>query len=136
MIYNSKRKFKLWAYTVSHKSLLVRSYLQFPDEEEYSIENNHNIDLEFMFVEFLDIPSNFDSLSITIITQENLPLDVKNKLGHYRGYIFELSVNGNYAKHYIVAGSLLIGTNQWVNKDRIFNLNLGLNHDNILFSIN
>lgn len=45
-IFNTKRNFKLWAYTVSHSSLLLRSEMRYSDQDEFEIYTC-NIDLEF-----------------------------------------------------------------------------------------
>ncbi|MBB4807951.1 hypothetical protein HNP38_003291 [Chryseobacterium defluvii] len=133
MIFHSKRKFKLWAYTVSHNSLLLRSYLQFPDEEGYSNETSYNIDMEFLFVEYIEVKSALDSISISIMEKEELSVDLKEKFDSFRGKIFEI-LSGK-KKYYIIADSLIIGRNKWVREDRVFNHDLNLHHDEILVSI-
>lgn len=45
----SKRRFKFWDYNVSHNQLLIRS----PKNEEF----NTNIDIKFIGVSYLDIPT-------------------------------------------------------------------------------
>jgi hypothetical protein len=133
MIFYSNRNFKIWAYTVSHKSLLLRSYLQFHDEEGYSEDTSYNIDLEFLSVEYIDLQTGLSSMSISIIEKEDLHFDLKKKFNLFKGKIFEiLSDNGRY---YIIADSLLIGTNKWVQEDRIFNYDLNLDHDKIILCI-
>lgn len=132
MIFYSNRKFKIWAYTVSHSSLLLRSVMQYDDQEGYSEETSYNIDLEFSFVEYMDIKTIWDSISLSIVEKENLTSDLKEKFGSYEGKIFE--IESNKEKTYIVAYSVLIGTNKWGLDDRIFNCDMNLKHDEILVS--
>lgn len=132
MIFYSNRKFKIWAYTVSHSSLLLRSVMQYDDQEGYSEETSYNIDLEFSFVEYMDIKTIWDSISISIVEKENLTSDLKEKFGSYEGKIFE--IESNKEKTYIVAYSVLIGTNKWGLDDRIFTCDMNLKHDEILVS--
>ncbi|MBP2616382.1 hypothetical protein [Chryseobacterium jejuense] len=133
MIFCSNRKFKIWAYTVSHNSLLIRSIMQYDDEEGYSEGTSYNIDLEFSFVEYMDIRTVWDSISVSTVEKENLTSDLKEKFGSYEGKIFE--IKSNKEKTYIVAYSLLIGTNKWGLDDRIFNHQMNLKHDEILVSL-
>lgn len=133
MIFYSNRKFKIWAYTVSHSSLLIRSIMQYDDEDGYSEETSYNIDLEFSFVEYMDVKTTWDSISISLVEKENLRSDLKEKFGSYEGKIFE--IESNKEKTYIVAYSLLIGTNKWGLDDRIFNNHMNLKHDEILISL-
>lgn len=54
--FESDRKFQVWKYTVSHAMLLVRS-----------VKDDHHstrIDVLFVAVEHLDIPTSFDGLCI------------------------------------------------------------------------
>lgn len=132
MIFYSNRKFKIWAYTVSHSSLLIRSVMQYDDEEGYSKETSYNIDLEFSLVEYMDVKTTWDSISISVVEKENLRSDLKEKFNSYEGEIFE--IESNKEKVYIVAYSLLIGTNKWGLDDRIFNHHMNLEYDEILVS--
>ncbi|SDJ22907.1 hypothetical protein SAMN05421542_3089 [Chryseobacterium jejuense] len=133
MIFCSNRKFKIWAYTVSHSSLLIRSVMQYDDMEDYSEETSFNIDLEFSFVEYMDLKTTWDSISISVVERENLRSDLKEKFDLYEGKIFE--IESNKEKSYIVAYSLLIGINKWGLDDRIFNHQMNLKHDEILVSL-
>lgn len=128
--YNSNRNFKFWAYTVSHSSLLIRSEMKYPDQEDYSEDTRYNIDLEFWAVSYIDTPSKFEKLKIKEITKEELPKNIDKDLLVHDMKIFELLTNAN--KYYIIAGGLLIGKNRWENKDRIFNDNLNLEHDELI----
>ncbi len=133
MIFCSNRKFKIWAYTVSHSSLLIRSVMKYDDEDGYSEETSYNIDLEFSFVEYMDVKNTWDSISISVVEKENLEPGLKKKIDSYEGNIFE--IESNKEKSYIVAYSLLIGTNKWGLEDRIFNNHVKLEHDDILVSL-
>ncbi|WET51329.1 hypothetical protein PYS58_09330 [Chryseobacterium indologenes] len=106
--------------------------MQYDDEDGYSEETSYNIDLEFSFVEYMDVKTTWDSISISVVEKENLRLDLKEKFGSYEGKIFE--IESNKVKTYIVAYSLLIGTNKWGLEDRIFNNHMKLEHDDILVS--
>lgn len=134
MKFESNRTFKIWAHTVSHSSLLIRSYLKLSDEEGFNEENSYNIDLEFLSVEYMDVKSTLNSLSISVVRREDLDLVLQERFNAFRGKIFEISSDNN--KYYIIAYSLLIGTNKWVQYDRIFNYNLNLKHDKIIWSVN
>lgn len=46
---------------ISHSSLLLRSVMQYDDEAGYSEETSYNIDLEFSFVEYMDIKTIYSS---------------------------------------------------------------------------
>ncbi|MPS64243.1 MAG: hypothetical protein DI622_01525 [Chryseobacterium sp.] len=133
MIYYSKREFRIWAYSVSHESLLLRSYLKLEDEEGYSDETSCNIDMEFLGVEFIDIKTSLNNIKISLIEKEDLPFVLQEKFSSYRGKVFELL--SDQKKFYVVANSVLIGINKWIQEDRIFNYNLNLKHDQILITI-
>ncbi|WP_139166133.1 hypothetical protein [Chryseobacterium jejuense] len=101
--------------------------------EDYSEETSFNIDLEFSFVEYMDLKTTWDSISISVVERENLRSDLKEKFDLYEGKIFE--IESNKEKSYIVAYSLLIGINKWGLDDRIFNHQMNLKHDEILVSL-
>lgn len=63
-LYYSKRVFKLWAYIVSHSSLLLRSEMKYPDQENYTGSTSFNIDLEFWAVSYIDISINLYKVEI------------------------------------------------------------------------
>lgn len=48
------RLFKIWAYTVSHNFLILRSTLKYPDQEGYNDSFKYNIDIEFSAVAYLE----------------------------------------------------------------------------------
>ena len=58
-------------------------------------------------------------------------IDNDEDLLKYDMKIFELESMGR--KYYIIAGGLLIGKNAWGSQDRIFDYNLNLMHDEIIF---
>lgn len=132
MIFYSNRTFKIWAYTTSHQSLLLRSYLQLCDENGYSDETSYNIDLEFSGVEYMDMITTINSLSLSIIEKGNLPDDLK-KDNVFRGKVFEILSENK--RNLIIADNLIIGTNRLIYEDRIFNYDLDLNHDNIILCV-
>ncbi|MGE8552359.1 MAG: hypothetical protein ACN6OB_00295 [Chryseobacterium jejuense] len=72
--------------------------------EDYSEETSFNIDLEFSFVEYMDLKTTWDSISISVVEKENLRSDLKEKFDLYEGKIFE--IESNKEKSYIVAYSL------------------------------
>jgi hypothetical protein len=125
MSFISNRVFKLWAYSVSHSFLLLRS----PNNEEDEVkamEEGYNIDIEFVGVDYLDLPSILRGIEINEL-KENIP----EKFNHYsilKGYkVFEIKSDKTY---FIVAANYLVGKNNWVNEDRM--LNPTLEYDEIL----
>ncbi len=115
MTYKNNRKFKLWAYSVSHSSLIIRSEKQYHDVE-YPSEYvpNCTIDIEFSGVEFISLPETLHGLNIR---REN---------GKY-------SFDEN-SEHYIKASSCRIGISQFDHtQDRISDLSL--DYDEILMTI-
>lgn len=121
------RYFKIWAYTVSHNTLILRSPMKHNDQDDYSEELSFNIDIEFSAVAYVDLPSSFLGFTIKEMV-ENVPA----KFVHYKledkYKVFEIISNGN--SYFVVAGSYRIGTNKWFSEDRIFNI--GLDYDEIL----
>lgn len=131
-IYNSNRKFRIWAYTVSHSSLILRSEMKYPDQDNYSENISYNIDLEFWAVSYINVSSDLIGINIREITEEMLPKEINRELLRFDMKIFELkSEESNY---YIIAGGILIGKNKWISQDRIFNYSSNLKHDEIIFS--
>lgn len=131
MTFRSNRKFKVWAYTVSHCSLLLRSEMKYKDSEDYSKETSYNIDIEFGSVVYINIPTYLQNIEITEISIDLLPEEISRKFMKYGEKAFEIQCNGN--KYYIIAANILVGTNNWESQDRIFNSNL--KHNEILFSL-
>ncbi|MDR4892811.1 MULTISPECIES: hypothetical protein [unclassified Chryseobacterium] len=134
MVYNSNRKFKMWAYIVSHSSLLLRSEMKFPDQDNYTEDQSYNIDFEFWAVNYINIPTILNNIIIKEITEKEVPMEIDKNLLKYNMKIFELE--SKEKKYYIIAGGLLIGKNQWVNQDRILNSNLNLEHDEVILITN
>ncbi len=129
--YNSERRFRIWAYTVSHSSLLLRSEMKYPDQDNYMENMSYNIDLEFWAVSYINIPSDLFGISIKEIAEENLPKEISRELLIHDMKIFELE--SGKSKYYVIAGGLLVGKNRWENQDRIFEYNSNLEHDEIIF---
>ena len=134
MIYKSKRYFRIWGYTASHSSLLLRSNMLYYDDKDYSLENSFNIDIEIWDVTYIGIPVFIDNIESKEITIDSLPLDIDKNLCKFDRKIFEISVHNK--KYYIISGGLLIATNHWDKEDRIFDNHLNLQHDKIIFSTN
>ncbi|MCX8531933.1 hypothetical protein [Chryseobacterium luquanense] len=134
IIYNSNRNFRIWAYTVSHSSLLLRSEMKYPDQDNYTDSVSSNIDLEFWEVSYINLPSDFLGLCIREITEESLPKKISRDFLRFDMKIFELK--SQKSTYYIIAGGLLVGENKWINQDRIFNYSCNLKHDKILFCSN
>ncbi|MVM35293.1 hypothetical protein GO755_35050 [Spirosoma sp. HMF4905] len=130
MIYLSDRNFRIWAYTVSHYSLLLRSPLLLPDEDGYSDRYSYNIDLEFWAVEYISIPTSISSIALKEINFTDLPEELIGVKQVGENKIFEITSGSR--KYYIIAAGCLIGKNRWEREDRIFNANLNLEHDEIL----
>lgn len=64
--YESKRKYRIWMYTVSHKTLILRSEKQYFDVEyecKYD-EPRMTIDLVFNSVEFISLPEKIEGIEI------------------------------------------------------------------------
>ncbi len=71
MIYSSEREFQVWDYTVSHQQILIRS----PSTPEV----RGNVDLIFLGVEYLGIPSSFHGLGLDVASPEE-SAEVKRSL--------------------------------------------------------
>jgi hypothetical protein len=114
MIDLSKRHFKLWHYSVSHSTLIIRSERQY-DDVEYSIiyEPNCTIDLEFSGVEFISLP---EKINVYNLRKEN---------GVYR-------FNDN-KDHFVKASSCIVGLSQFEGQDRLSDFSL--KYDEIILSI-
>ncbi|WP_353145118.1 hypothetical protein [Chryseobacterium sp.] len=124
----------MWAYIVSHSSLLLRSEMTYSDQDNYSEDTAYNIDLEFFGVNYINIPTNLDELAIKEITIEELAIDILIDLLKYNMKIFE--IESKKKKYYIIASGLLIGKNKWEDQDRIFDYNSNLKHDEVVFQSN
>lgn len=132
IIYQSNRKFKIWAYTVSHNSLILRSLMKFIGDDGFTEDVSYNIDVEFWTVTFINIPTSLVGIKIIEISEELLPKSIDRELCKYNQKIFELQDGDK--KYHIIAGGLLVGVNRWENEDRIFNYDLNLEHDEVIIS--
>lgn len=125
----NNRVFKIWSYTVSHNSLILRSPQKFTDMEDYSVSMSYNIDIEFSDVNYINIPTDLYDLTIEEIKKNS---DVPTNLLHFKTElklkIFKILSLGE--EYYIVAQSYIIGKNTWISEDRISNINL--QHDEVL----
>lgn len=132
-IYQSDRNFRIWNYTVSHCSLLLRSIMSFPDLDDYSEETSYNIDIEISGVSFIGIPTTLRNLKIKEISEDLLPDHIDKELCKYDLKIFEFEEENE--RYYIIAAGLMIATNKWdLNQDRILSYHLGLQHDKIIIT--
>lgn len=128
MIKFPNRKFRLWAYTVSHNSLLLRSEQKYADVDGYEEALGYNIDIEFGMVAYIDIPHSIQNLELKTVTT-GFPEKLLNFTKHPDLLVFELNSGDN--KYYIVADSYLVGRNNWdPSEDRLSNISL--KHDEIL----
>lgn len=132
-IYQSDRNFRIWNYTVSHCSLLLRSIMSFPDLDDYSEETSYNIDIEISGVSFIGIPTTLRNLKIKEISEDLLPGHIDKELCKYDLKIFEFEEENK--RYYIIAAGLMIATNKWdLNQDRILSYHLGLQHDKVIIT--
>ncbi|TPG40867.1 hypothetical protein EAH81_11030 [Flavobacterium pectinovorum] len=106
----------------------------YSDDRDYSSENSFNIDIEIWDVTYIGIPTSLDNIEIKEIAIDLLPPDIDKDLCKFNRKIFEIISDNK--KYYIISGGLLIATNHWDREDRIFNYNLNLQHDKIIFSTN
>jgi len=106
----------------------------YSDDEDYSLENSFNIDIEIWDVAYIGIPVFMYNIEIKEIAIDQLPLDIDKNLCEYERRIFEITTDNK--KYYIISGGLLIATNHWGKEDRIFDNHLDLQHDKIIFSTN
>ena len=111
----------MWAYSVSHSFLLLRSSYN-PDEEKHG----YNIDIEFVDVDYLDMPGTLQGISIEEL-KENLPEKFMKYQNSLRYRVFQIKSDINY---YIVAGNYLVGKNNWIGESRM--INPSLKYDKIL----
>jgi hypothetical protein len=121
------RVFRVWSFTVSHNILIIRSPLKFPDENGYDESFNHNIDIEFESVEYMDIPTWMNGICIKEVNN-NGPSKLQYLLADKDLKIFE--IRSQQGKFHIVASSYQIGKNKWVSEDRVSNMSLS--HDEVI----
>lgn len=105
--FKSLRYFKIWTYSASHSTLIIRSEKQYEDVE-YSTkyeDSNSTLDLEFSDVEFITIPQNFEGIEI-------------KKIG-------DKFVFNNNESCFVKANSCIVGKSTWNhNQDVISDLKL------------
>ncbi len=115
------RVFKIWAYTISHCFLILRSPQKFPDQDDFDENYNYNIDIEFSAVRYIDIPAILNGIEIRELINQ-----IPEKFQSYKneqGYkVFEIKSGEKY--YYIVAANYRIGKNKWVAEDRVSNMSL------------
>lgn len=120
------RRFKLWAYNVSHRRLLLRSEKQYLDlEYEFEYHPNCTVDFEFSGVVYMDIPTDFSLLDLKFNEEKSIP---KRFMEYGDLKYFELI--GKNETHSIIASSCIVGESQWDNQDRLSNP--GLEYDKVL----
>ena len=120
------RFFKLWAYSVSHSTLIIRSEKQYEDviyDKVY--ENNVTVDIEFSGVNYMDIPSVFKHLNI-----EKIDGDMPSKFSQEIRQGTKLYCLNN--SFYILASSCIIGESTWSIEDRIHDMSLKYQKELIL----
>lgn len=78
-----------------------------------------------------EYPTNLSELDIKEITVQEFPKDIDRNLLMYNMKIFE--IESKKKKYYIIASGFLIGKNKWENRDRIFDNQSNLIHDEIIF---
>lgn len=115
-----KRKFKLWAYTVSHSILILRSPMRYRDQDDYNELYSENLDLVFSSVLYLDIPTNLNGVDFEL-KKDNFP-DKFLEFTSQGGKVFKIRSDNN--DYYVVAYSLKIGRNDWGTESEISNINL------------
>lgn len=96
------RKFQLWDYWVSHAQLLIRSPYQ---------DERPNVDLKFMSVSFIDIPSIFSEIKIEKATgEEKETLQIRLGRDYWRGdNVYVLLCEGQ--RHFVIAAGLIVEEN-------------------------
>ncbi|AWA30947.1 hypothetical protein HYN48_13155 [Flavobacterium magnum] len=79
--FTSKRKFRVWIYTPSHKTLIIRSEKQYHDVDYYVAKYDDpeiTIDLEFTGVNFISVPEYFNEITIKKIGDKFIFNDNEN----------------------------------------------------------
>lgn len=124
----SSRTFKVWAYIPSHNTLILRSLLKYPDEEGFDEKCMYNIDIEFVSVKYMDIPTTLYGIELYEL-KHDIPEKLKNMITNRDLKIFE--IKSHEKQYYIIASDYIIGANEWpLEKDRTKNFNL--EYDNII----
>lgn len=98
------RLFKIWAYSISHKVLIMRSEMQLPDldyDKEYI--PNRTIDIEFEDVQKIDSDTEFVLQKISAVKGvESTEYDISHSSGNSK----------------IIAGNCKIGISEWITESR------------------
>lgn len=115
MNYTSNRVFRIWNYSVSHSTLLLRGLQKITDENDVAIESIFNIDVEFWDTCYIEIPNSLKGIEIREI-KENIPRRL-TKFIKSDSTVFQIESENQ--KFYIIAYGYAIGKNSWTNKDRI-----------------
>jgi hypothetical protein len=94
----NNRKFQLWRYTVGLRQLLLRSVK--------SDQEGTRIDILFMGVQHICIPTTIEDIAIDEVEPDSIPAWLRTLLSNvpYVGKVF--LVSGNHGTGYVVAGVL------------------------------
>lgn len=131
MIFQSTRQFRIWVYTVSHNSLLLRSLMTYPEDENYTPEKASNIDIEITSVSYLNIPAKMNGVEIRMISKEECPNEIDDRLLEDDRQIIEFRSEGR--NYYIIASGFIIAENRWGLDSRLDSYHMQLQHDKILY---
>ena len=111
-MYKQERRFRIWFYSVSHSTLIIRSEKQYPDVKYNAVYSpNNTIDLHFSGVEFISLP---DTLEKVIIEKEG------------KKYVFN-----NNPEHFVLASSCIVGLSDWNSDEGMFS-NRSMEYDEIV----
>jgi hypothetical protein len=106
--------------------MVIRTQTSLTKSEAIASPIIETIDIEFWGIDYVDIPTSFEGLSIQVEAFSNNP-----KLLNYKereAKLFKI-VSGTMM-HYIVAAGCVIGKSHWINEDRL--ANFSLNYDEVL----
>ena len=120
------REFRIWAYTVSHGSLLLRSPITYPDINYVPGPGDFNIDIEFSAVSYLELPESMHGISLRE-DSNNVP---ERLLRHLDDGLRVFEIRSQGESYYVVAANYLIGKNQWDSNTRLDDF--FLEHDEII----
>ncbi len=117
-----ERSFKIWAYSISHKTLIIRSEIQYPDVKyENLYYPNCTIDLEFWDVNYIQSVNDFEEVILTeeknFISKEITDILINKKLKVY-------NLKTSNKNNYIVAGGCIVGKSNWTIEDKTQNFRL------------
>ncbi|MHA7056881.1 hypothetical protein ACWGOQ_0006650 [Aquimarina sp. M1] len=128
MKYQNRRSFRLWEYSVSHSSLLIRSEKQYSDvfyDEKYN--PNVTLDIEFWGVDYINLPIDFKYMEIHKIV-DNFPVKFPDFFKK-DSKLFKIN-----EKYHIIAAGCIIGQSIWdADESRLHNPLL--NYDNIILTM-